>query len=149
MLSKKSKYAIKALVVLAKEYETHTPKRISEIAESEHIPRKFLEAILLELRNKGILGSKKGVSGGYYLLKKPSEIMLSDLIRITDGPIALLPCVSLNFYERCEECTDEITCGIRDVALEVRDASLRILNGTSLEDIVKREKKLARSAARK
>lgn len=146
MLSKKSKYAIKALIVLAKEYDSHLPKRISEISADEHIPRKFLEAILLELRNKGILGSKKGVNGGYYLLKKPSEILLSEVIRITDGPIALLPCVSLNFYERCEECTDEVTCSIRQIAIEVRDASLKILGGNSLEDMVKREEKLRKSS---
>ena len=148
MLSKKSKYAIKALIVLAKEYDSHLPKRISEISESEHIPRKFLEAILLELRNKGILASKKGVNGGYYLLKKPAEILLSDIIRITDGPIALLPCVSLNFYERCEECIDEETCSIRQVAIEVRDASLKILVGNSLADMVKREEKLRKISRR-
>lgn len=145
MLSKKSKYAIKALVVLAKEYGSSAPVRISRISETENIPRKFLEAILLELRNKGILASKKGVNGGYYLLKKPAEIKLSDVMRITDGPIALVPCVSLNFYERCEDCTDEITCGVRAIALEVRDASLKILAGTSLEDIVRREGKLHKS----
>lgn len=145
MLTKKSKYAIKALVVLAREFDTQSPKRISEISEAERIPRKFLEAILLELRNKGFLGSRKGASGGYFLLKPPAEIMLSDIIRITDGPIALVPCVSLNFYQRCAECVDEVTCGIRAVALEVRDASLKILAGTSLADIVRREDKAKKS----
>lgn len=145
MLTKKSKYAIKALVVLAREFDTQSPKRISEISEAERIPRKFLEAILLELRNKGFLGSQKGASGGYFLLKPPAEIMLSDIIRITDGPIALVPCVSLNFYQRCAECVDEVSCGIRAVALEVRDASLKILAGTSLADIVRREDKAKKS----
>ena len=142
MLPKKTKYAIKALVFLAKKYKQNKPVRINEIAESEKISRKFLEAILLELRKNGLLGSKMGSTGGYYLLKHPEEIMLSNVIRITGGPIALLPCVSLNFYERCEECLYENTCGLRDVVLQVREASIKILSKTSIEDIILREKKL-------
>jgi len=142
MLSKKTKYALKALIVLAKRYETGWPMRISQISTEENIPHKFLEAILLELRKQGILGSKLGINGGYYLLKEPKDIMLSSIIRLTDGPIALTTCVSLNFYERCAECKDEITCGVRDVMREARDATLNILANTSLEDIVKRENKL-------
>jgi Rrf2 family protein len=142
MLSKKSKYAIKALLALAKNYGDGIPLRISSISESEHIPRKFLEAILLELRNQGFVGSKMGASGGYYLAKHPEEIMLSTIIRITGGPIAMLPCVSLNFYEPCEECVNEETCGLRDVVKEVREASIRILSKTSLADILKREQLL-------
>jgi Rrf2 family protein len=142
MLPKKSKYAIKALVFLAKKYKQNKPIRINEISEAEKIPRKFLEAILLELRKNGLLGSKMGASGGYYLLKHPEEIMLSNVIRITGGPIALLPCVSLNFYEPCEECLFENTCGLRDVVLQVREASIKILSKTSIEDIIIREKKL-------
>lgn len=141
MLSKKSKYAIKALVTLAKEYE-QGPILISKIAERDKIPQKFLEAILLELKKMGILGSKKGAGGGYYLIKPPGEVMLSNVMRFTDGPIALIPCVSLNFYERCAECVDEVTCGLRDVAMEVRDASLGILTKTSLADILLREERL-------
>jgi Rrf2 family protein len=149
MLTKKSKYAIKALVALAREYDQDSPMRIATISETEHIPRKFLEAILLELKNQGILGSRLGVNGGYYLMKSPAKIMLSSVIRITDGPIALIPCVSLNFYERCEECDNESTCSIRDVAIEVRNASLRVLNGTSLADMVKREKQLTKQKTTK
>lgn len=141
MLSKKSKYAIKALTALAKKYN-QGPVLISTLATEELIPKKFLEAILLDLKNRGFLGSKKGSGGGYYLIKPPSDIKLSDVIRFTDGPIALLPCVSLNFYERCEDCVNEEICGIRDVAKEVRDASLKILTKTSLQDILKREEKL-------
>ena len=144
MLSKKSKYAIKALVALAKKYELG-PVLISEISEKERIPKKFLEAILLEFRKSGILGSKMGVGGGYYLIKSPKDVMLSSVLRLTDGPISLTPCVSLNFYERCEECTDEMTCGLRDVAKEVRDASLQILSNTSLADLIKREHRLEKS----
>ncbi len=146
MLTKKSKYAIKALVALARHYETEGPLRISEIADKEKIPGKFLETILLELRKHGILGSKKGVHGGYYLIKDPKEVVLSNVIRITDGPIALIPCVSLNFYEKCEECKDELTCGLREVALKVRDASLEVLTNTSIADIVEREAKLIAKA---
>lgn len=142
MLQKKSKYAIKALVALAKVYKDKKTLKISEIAKSENLPRKFLEAILLELKNKGFVGSKMGASGGYYLAKHPEEIMLSNVIRSTGGPIALLPCVSLNFYEPCAECFSEETCGLRNVVLEVREASIKILSKTSLSDIILREKKL-------
>jgi Rrf2 family protein len=138
MISKKTKYAIKALVALAKGYNKN-PMTISEIAENEKIPKKFLETILLDLRKQGILKSKIGVGGGYYLLMKPKDIVISRILRNIDGPIALLPCVSLNFYERCEDCKDEITCGIRQLFLEVREATLKILSETTLEDILKKE----------
>lgn len=142
MLPKKTKYAIKALLALAKHYKEPKPLSIADISKSEKIPRKFLEAILLELRHQGMVGSKMGPSGGYYLIKHPEEVMLSTVIRSTGGPIALLPCASLNFYESCDECAQEETCGLRDIALEVRDASIKILSKTSLTDILKREKKL-------
>jgi Rrf2 family protein len=143
MLSKKSKYAIKALLALSKNYGDGVPLRISKISETEKIPRKFLETILLELRNQGLVGSKMGASGGYYLAKHPEEIMLSTIIRITGGPIAMLPCVSLNFYEPCEgECKNEDVCGLRDVIKEVREASIKILSKTSLADVLKREELL-------
>jgi Rrf2 family protein len=142
MLSKKSKYAIKALVALAKNYGNSAPLRISQISENEKIPRKFLEAILVELRNNGMVHSKMGASGGYYLAKHPQEIVLSNVIRISGGPIAMLPCVSLNFYESCEECKSEATCSLHDVMLEVREATIRILSKTSLSDMLEREDSL-------
>lgn len=142
MLTKKSKYAIKALVFLAKHYEPKELVRISAISEAENIPRKYLETILVELRNNGMVQSKMGVNGGYYLAKHPEEIVMSHVIRVSGGPIALLPCVSLNFYTPCEECKDEATCGIRDVILEVREATLKILSKTSLRDIIERESRL-------
>ncbi|HYH54967.1 MAG TPA: Rrf2 family transcriptional regulator, partial [Anseongella sp.] len=141
---KKTKYAIKALVALAKS-ERGVPILISRLAEEERIPKKFLELILLELRNAGVLHSKKGAGGGYYLAKDPAEVKLVQILRVTDGPIALLPCVSLNFYERCEECKDEVTCGIRNVFIDVREVALGILSDTSIADIVSREKKLCES----
>lgn len=142
MLPKKTKYAIKALLALTKQYGEPRPLSIADIAEQENIPRKFLEAIMLELRKQHLVASKMGPTGGYYLVKHPEEIMLSHVIRSMDGPIALLPCASLNFYEKCDECTDEDTCGLRDIAIEVRDATIKILSKTSLTDVLKREKKL-------
>lgn len=142
MLSKKSKYAIKALIVLGKNYGKE-PMQILKISEEENIPKKFLEQILLEMRNAGILYSKKGAGGGYSLNKDPEDIRLSQVIRLTDGPIALLPCVSLNFYRRCDECRTEETCGIRDTFVDVRNAMLQILNDTSIADIIKREERLS------
>jgi len=145
MLSRKSKYAIKALIALGKTSSAKEVVRISDLAAAENIPRKFLEAILLELRKQGILASKMGVNGGYYLLKKPSEIVITQVMRLTDGPIALIPCVSLNFYEPCEECKNEATCS-RDMALQVRDASLNILNNTSIQDLIDRETKMKKKS---
>ena len=138
MLTKKTKYAVKALMALARNKE-NKPMLISEIAAKEQLPKKFLEAILLELKRSGFLGSKKGAGGGYYLMKKAEEIVLAAIIRVIDGPIALLPCVSLNFYERCEECIDETYCGIRHVMKDVRDATLKILTETTLADMIANE----------
>jgi Rrf2 family protein len=141
MLSKKAKYALNALVYLARNYEKG-PILISEISEEEHIPKKFLESILLDLRNAGILSSKKGRGGGYYLLKPPEEVNMADVIRMFDGALALLPCVTYKYYERCEECKDEETCGIRRVIQEVRDQTVNILKNNSLADIIRREQEI-------
>lgn len=141
MISKKTKYAIKALMVLARNYGKQ-PMQIAKIAEAERIPRKFLEQILLEMRNGGVLYSKKGAGGGYNFNKDPEDVYLSQIMRLIDGPIALLPCVSLNFYRSCEECVEEHACGIKDVFTDVRNAMLNILNDTSIADLVKREDKL-------
>jgi Rrf2 family protein len=108
---------------------------ISEIAERKHIPLKFLENILLELKKEGILDSKKGKGGGYFLKLAPSKIPLARIIRKIDGPIAMLPCVSLYFYERCADC-DEHNCGLHDVMILVRDANLKILEKKTVADLV-------------
>ena len=143
MISKKTKYAINALVYLAREYkENGEPIQISRIAESENIPRKFLEAILLDLRNAGILNSRKGKTGGYYLHKSPAEINVADVMRLFDGPIALLPCVTYMYYERCEECKDEAICGIRSVFMDVRNETVNMLKSASLAEIMLRSGKL-------
>ena len=139
MISKKTKYAINALVYLAKR-KNEGPILISEIAEQENIPRKFLEAILLDLKNAGVLASKKGKGGGYYLLKSTNEVNMADVMRLFDGPIALLPCVTHKYYQKCDECNDEETCGIRLAFLEVRNQTVELLKKATLEEIISREK---------
>ncbi|HVC43603.1 MAG TPA: Rrf2 family transcriptional regulator [Candidatus Binataceae bacterium] len=137
MLTHKSKYALKALIVLAREFG-RGPVLISNIAAREGIPRKFLELILLELKNHGILQSKKGKGGGYTLGRAPAAIHVGDVLRVLDGPLAPTPCVSRTAYMRCAECLDERTCGVRLVMKQVRDATATILDATSLADIVVR-----------
>lgn len=143
MLSHKAKYALKALTVLAKEYG-QGPVLISDIAQREAVPRKFLELILLELKNHGLLQSKKGKGGGYTLARPPQNIHVGEVLRVIDGPIALLPCVSKTAYTRCEECRDERTCGVRLVMKEVRDTTARILDATSLADLLNRVEMVVR-----
>lgn len=149
MLSKKSKYAIKALITLAKHKRNGLPLRIVEISERDNIPKKFLENILLELRKHGVLGSKMGINGGYYLLRKPEDISLTEIIRLMDGPIALIPCASLNFYEKCEDCEDELVCGLRNVMTDLRKTSLSILSNSSIADLVNTEKNLIKIKRKK
>jgi Rrf2 family protein len=132
ILSKKTQYAIVALTRLAREYG-NGPMQIREIAEMENIPQGFLENILLELRKLGILGSKLGKSGGYFLLRKPEEVTLAEIVRHFEGTIALMYCVSEKAYQPCEFCRDESTCGIRKVFKEIRDTSYEILQRTTLE----------------
>ena len=139
MLSKKTKYAIHALTFLAKKDPTQ-PTLIVDIAKEANIPRKFLETILLDLKKNGILGSKMGKGGGYFIRKKPSEIQLSTIIRLFNGPIALLPCASKNYYEPCDECEDEASCGLRFVMEEVRDETLNILEKKTIQDIINKDK---------
>ena len=142
MLSKKTKYALNALVFLAKE-KGNGPILISRIARSENIPQKFLETILLDMKNHGILSSKKGRGGGYYLIKDPEEVNIADIMRLFDGPIAFLPCVTYKYYERCEECKDESICGIRNVFFEVRNQTVELLKKATLKSVLIREKTLA------
>jgi len=137
MLSKKTQYAFKALEYLAQQHGKE-PVKISNISIHQKIPLKFLENILVELKNAGMLESKKGKGGGYMLKVAPKNINLATVIRIINGPIALLPCVSLNFYEKCKDCNEE-TCGMRKMMLIARDATLRILEKKTLEDMIKSE----------
>ncbi|HRS53136.1 MAG TPA: Rrf2 family transcriptional regulator [Bacteroidales bacterium] len=141
MLSKKVQYAIVALTRLAKEYNKG-PILISDIAKQQTIPKKFLENILLDLKNSGYLGSKKGKGGGYYLIKHPSEINIADIIRLFDGAIALLPCATFKYYQACPFHKDESTCGFRNIIKEVRNQSVNILKNNSLADILRIEEEL-------
>jgi Rrf2 family protein len=133
MLSQKAQYAFRALTHLVNHYQAG-PVLISEIAEKKHIPLKFLENILLELKHAGILESKKGKGGGYYLKNSPANITIASVMRVVDGPIAMLPCVSLYFYQKCKNC-DEYNCGLHNIMEEVRDASLHILERKTLAQL--------------
>jgi len=133
MLSKKAQYAFHALTYLSEKRDSG-PVLISEISSERTISLKFLEHILLELKKGGILGSKKGKGGGYFLIKDDEEILLARIIRLIDGPISLLPCVSLHYYEACDHC-DQATCGLNRIMAEVRDANLKILESKTLADI--------------
>ena len=138
MLSKKAQYSILALVKLAREYQ-RGPVLIEKISQTEKIPKKFLEAILLDLKQSGVLGSKKGKGGGYFLIKEPGEINMADIIRHFDGAIALIPCATYKYYQPCQHCKDELTCGIRSVVKDIRDETVNLLKNISLADIIKRE----------
>ena len=140
MLSQKTKYALKALLLLADDEKSRkTPVLISDLAERGNMPQKFLEAILLELKNHGILQSKKGKGGGDLLAKSPEDIKIGAIVRILEGPLALLPCASQTAHRKCEECVDEQTCGLRMLFKEVRDTTAEILDNTSLAKVQRME----------
>lgn len=134
MLSKKNQYALKAISHLTKKYKKG-PVPILEIAEIKKIPIKFLENILLELKNKDVLESKKGKGGGYFLKRDPKTMSVASIIRAIDGPIALLPCVSINFYAPCENCNEK-TCKINKIFIQARNATLQILENKTLLDLI-------------
>jgi Rrf2 family protein len=148
MLSKRAKYALNALVELARARE-EGPLSASAIAERAHVPGKFLEAILLDLRHAGIIASTRGRTGGHRLSRDPGKVDMASVLRLFDGAIGLVPCVTYTYYERCEECVDEATCGIRDVFAEIRTASVERLKSATLADVLKREQRLARSRTRR
>jgi Rrf2 family protein len=134
MLSMKSQYAFKALTYLSEKFN-EGPVLISEIAAKKKIPIKFLESILLELKKADILDSKKGKGGGYFLKQKPEKVKVSTVIRLINGPIAMLPCVSLYFYERCKNCNEK-HCGLHDMMIQVRDATLNVVENRTLKDLL-------------
>lgn len=134
MLTQKAKYALRSLAVLAAA-DRRVPLPIHEIAERAHAPQKFLEAILLELRRHGVLVSTRGKLGGYVLARPAAELRVGDVIRMVDGPLAPIPCASLTAYRPCADCPDPETCSIRLVMRQVRDATARILDNTSIADI--------------
>ena len=136
MLSKKCQYALHALIYIV-EHEDSDRLTIQEIADKKNIPKKFLEGILVDLKNAGIVGSKKGKFGGYYMMKRPESVSVLEIIRLIDGAVAMLPCVSLNFYESCGRCDDEATCRVNKLFSAVRDETLKILSGNTLADLQK------------
>ena len=140
MISKKCKYAIHALVHMAKRPEDKF--LIKDISEACRIPKKFLETILLDLKRAGVLASKQGKGGGYVLRRLPSEVNLADVVRLFDGAIAAVPCASFKFYESCPECEDEETCTVRHSFLAIRNATVDMLKADTLESLLKREAKL-------
>jgi Rrf2 family protein len=129
MLSQKARYALRAMLCLAREKK---PLPIREIAEVERIPRKFLELILLDLKSHGLVLSHRGKTGGYELAKSPDAISFADVLRVIDGPLALAPCASRTAFRRCKDCVSLETCAIRAALLEVRDASAAILESRTL-----------------
>ncbi|TNC52502.1 Rrf2 family transcriptional regulator [Rubellimicrobium rubrum] len=138
MISQKMKYALKALMVLADEKEEGGQAlRIEEVAKRAGVPKRFLEHILLEIRNSGVIASIRGRSGGYVLVKDPETIALSELLRLIDGPMAPLPCLSRRSYERCEDCVDEETCRIRKVFAEVFWSYLVLIESLTLADMLR------------
>ena len=134
MISKRTKYGLKALSYLSKQ-EDRKPILISEIATTQNISQKFLESILLDLKKKGFLASKKGKGGGYYLIKPGNEITVASIFRALEGPIAWLPCVSLNYYEKCDDCDSEEACALNHAMIEVRDSILEVVEKKTIADL--------------
>jgi Rrf2 family protein len=148
MLSKKAKYALKALEYLAKS-PVDSPVLIAVIAHEQKIPRKFLETILLELKNEGVLKSKMGKNGGYSLLVPANKINIGSIIRLIDGPVSFVSCVSEKYYKPCAECKTESTCGLKSMMAEVREATIKVLEKITLQEIVNREKLLSQKSETK
>ena len=134
MLTRKGKYGLKAMIALAKD-RAHGggPMLIGDLAEKEAIPKKFLENILLALKHRGLVHSRKGPGGGYQLGREPEQISVGDIVRALDGPLALVSCVSQTAYAPCEECVTEKDCAVRRIFQQVRDQTAKILDGTTLK----------------
>ena len=147
VLSKRAKYGLNALVELARAGDK-IALSAAEIARRAHVPGKFLEAILLDLNRAGIVSSRKGRGGGHRLRRRPEEVHMAEVLRLFDGAIGLVPCVTHDYYERCDECRDEAVCGVRDVFLEVRSAAVEVLKSATLADVLVREKRLQRRLLR-
>jgi Rrf2 family protein len=148
MMSKKCKYALKALVRLGKEYGGG-PMLTDDIAQAEHIPKKFLELILLDLKHAGYVRSKQGKRGGYRLVQPPGQITLAEIYRLFDGAIALVPCVSQKFYESCDDCPDEKKCRLKKVFIDVRDQTFELLAGITVQSFLDGRAALKRAAAKR
>jgi Rrf2 family protein len=148
MLSQKARYALRALFVLGSQGDDE-PVMIADIAEQANVPRKFLEQILLDLKKRGLVHSHRGKFGGYALGRPPEKISFAEVIRIIDGPLALSPCASRTAYRRCDDCTDEVTCAIRKVLLDVRDATAAILEHRTLAQALADQKAIRKHLRRR
>lgn len=135
MISQKARYALKALIALSR---ADAPRSLQarDIALGEQVPRSFLEQIMLELKRGGIVGSRRGREGGYYLAKSPESVTLGEVLRLVDGPVAPLPCLSRTAYRRCEDCTDEANCAVRAVFRRAYETNADILDTTTLADAI-------------
>ena len=147
MISQRARYAFKAIVALARA-KPGEGLQIRELAEQEKLPKKFLEQILLLLKSAGYISSRRGRDGGYALLKPPGEIMIGPMLRVVDGPIAPLPCLSRTAYRRCADCVDEITCELRIGFEKAYSGYLGKLKSTSLAEIMKQSNSLASPGSR-
>ena len=134
MLTQRSRYALRAMLFLAEAPPGGPPIPMTRIAQAASVPRKFLELILADLREAGLLHSHRGKMGGYRLTRPTHLISLGEIIRVIEGPLALIPCVSRTAYRPCGDCVSEATCAIRQAMMRVRDETARILDGTSLAD---------------
>lgn len=135
MISQKAKYALRALIALA-QAPPEEPMLISDIADQQDIPRKFLEQILLALKHRGLVMSRRGKAGGYLLLRAPEEITFGEVLRLIDGPLAPLPCLSKTAYHRCADCKSENDCHIRRVFADVADATRTVLDRATIADAI-------------
>jgi Rrf2 family protein len=143
MLTQRSRYGLRAMLMLAREVRDAPPLPMSRIALEAQVPRKFLEIILTELKAAGLVVSTRGKQGGFHLARPAHLISFGDIIRVIEGPLALVPCVSRTAYKRCKDCRDEATCEIRLAMMTVRDDTARILDGRSLADAVTEDQKAA------
>ena len=144
MLNRKTYYGLQALLFLARNMDSSSVA-INSIAQSLEISRKFLEKILVELASEGLVSSKKGRSGGYFISKQLNDISLADIVRVLEGPIALLPCASHRFYEPCKECESPDKCSLQDALVNVRNSTVHSLKSIKISDILLIEEKLNRS----
>ena len=143
MLAQKTRYALRSLLYLAEEQDG-SPVQLARIAETQRVPPKYLELIMLDLKRAGLVKSMRGPRGGYRLARAPAEISFGAIVRVMEGPIALVSCASENFYEPCGDCHDEATCAIRRLFVLVRDRSIDVLNSVSLEDGARWELRLSK-----
>jgi Rrf2 family protein len=142
MISQKAKYALRALAALARAND-RTPMLIADIAEQQKIPKKFLEQILLDMKHRGLVMSKRGKDGGYLLLRPAHEITFGEVLRMIDGPIAPLPCLSQTAYRRCDDCLSESECEIRHVFARVADVTREVLFSATIADTIHEKGRVA------